>query len=143
MGYYVEYNIEATFKPESEPEMLKAINALHEPETLKAHASGGSWSGGERKEVWYSWVDNPPPGGFTTIEDAMYAWRFDVDQWDGLKHFSFTGEKLGQEEILFEALAPFLDGEIFARGEDGEEWGFRFKDGRMIQLECIKNWEGA
>ena len=143
MGYCVEYNIEATFEPESEPEMLKAINALHEPETLKANARGGSWSGGECKQVWYAFTDNPPPGGFTSIEQAMDAWRFEVDQWGGVKGFSFTGEKVGQEEILFEALAAFLDGEIFARGEDGAEWGFRFSEGRMIELKCVKNWEEA
>lgn len=141
MANCVEYNIEATFKPGSKPEMLKAINALHEPAVVAANGSGGSYSGGERKEVWYSWVNNPPEGGFTSLEEALDAWRFELGDWgDGTAWISFTGDKLGQEEILFAALAPYLAGDIYARGEDGEEWGFRFVDGRMIELTCTKTW---
>lgn len=136
MGYYVDYGIDVTFKTEDEPAMLAAINALHAPELVAAQANGGSWSGGECKQKWYSWVGNPPEGGFTTLEEAMLAWRFDVFS----NQFSFTGGKLGQEETLFVALAPWLEGEIYARGEDDCEWGYRFKEGRMRGLTCNKTW---
>lgn len=136
MGYCVDMDIDVQFKTEDEPAMLAAINALHVPELLAAQALGGSWPGGEAKEKWYSWVDNPPEGGFTTLEEAMSAWRYDVFS----NGFSFTGEKLGQDEVLFMALAPFLQGDIYCRGEDDCEWGYRFHDGAMIGMTCTKTW---
>lgn len=62
MGYYVDYNTDdVTIK--NCPEALTAINALHTNDMLKTYASGGSWSGGEANQRWYSWVNNPPEGG--------------------------------------------------------------------------------
>jgi len=136
MGYYVSYDTDnVTINNCSEA--LAAINALHTSDMLEAHASGGSWSADKVNQRWYSWVSNPPEGGFQTLEKAMRAWRFSLDD-DNLFHF--IGEKLGDEEVLFNALAPYLEGEIYARGEDGAEWGFKFHNGKMISLECIRTW---
>lgn len=137
MGYYVSYNIEATIDMSKEAEALAAINALHDPEKVKSFGHGGSFSGGQYTERWYSWVRNPEPGGFSNLFEAMTAWRFALDK-DGT--FYFDGGKVGQEEILFEALTPFLSGDIYARGEDDYEWGFRFQNGKMTELQCKRDW---
>lgn len=138
MGYYVSYNIEAQIDMSKEAEALAAINDLHKPEVISANARGGSFSGGERIGVWYSWVENPGPDGFKSLSDALWAWRFSLsDNGD----FYFEGGKLGQEEVLFNALAPFMKGTIYARGEDDCEWGYRFRDGRMIELTCERTWK--
>lgn len=135
MGYYVDYNTDdVTIK--NCPEALTAINALHTNDMLKTYASGGSWSGGEANQRWYSWVKNPPEEGFKTLEEAMSAWRFNLQD----NSFYFTGEKLGDEEVLFTALAPYLEGEIYGHGEDSAEWGFKFHNGKMIGLECVRTW---
>ncbi len=136
MGYYVDYNTDdVTIK--NCPEALAAINALHTNDMLEAYAGGGSWScGKEVDQRWYRWVDNPPEEGFKTLEEAMSAWRFNLQD----NSLYFTGEKLGDEEVLFTALAPYLEGEIYARGEDGAEWGFKFHNGKMIGLECVRTW---
>lgn len=135
MGYYVDYNTDdVTIK--NCPEALAAINALHTNDMLKAYASGVSFSGGKANQRWYSWVNNPPEGGFKTLEEAMCAWGFNLED----NSFYFTGEKLGDEGVLFAALAPYLEGEIYARGEDGAEWGFKFHNGKMIGLECVRTW---
>lgn len=137
MGYYVTYDIEATFKKVDEPAMLAAINALHEPEVMNPRARDGSWSGGKHTACWYSFTDNPPPGGFASLEEALEAWRFEAqDVGGGEVGLCFNGDKSGQEEVLFAALAPYLTGNIYASGEDGAVWGYRFRDGKMITLSC-------
>ena len=139
MGYYVDYSIEASFKVEDAPKVLAAINALHTPERL-AMASGCRYKEGKCVEKWYSWVDNPPQGGWTDVETAIGAWRFNTNLCEELYWLGFDGSKCGDEEFLFEAIAPWLEGEIYARGEDGYEWGYRFKDGCMTHLQCEKIW---
>jgi hypothetical protein len=141
MGYCVSYDIEATMKKEHEAAALAAINALHDPDLVWGKGTGGSWSGGVRTAAYYAWTDNPPEGGFTSLEEALNAWRFETDDdCGGCLSFSFSGEKCGQEEVLFKALAPFLEGDIYGRGEDDAEWGYRFRDGMMIELFCEKTW---
>jgi hypothetical protein len=140
MGYYVSYKIEAKLDMSREAEAVAAINALHEPSAVETHGNGGSWSGGVRTRACYSCTDNPPEGGFKTLKDALSAWRFELSELRGYEgEFTFTGEKLGQEERLFDALAPFLEGDIYASGED-DEWGYRFKDGKSITLSCMREW---
>lgn len=137
MGYYVTYNIKASFKRENEPAMLAAINALHDPEVMNPQSRGGSWEGGKQTCFWYAFTDNPPPGGFTTLDAALKAWRFEADNYaETSAGLCFNGDKLGQEEILFATLAPYLTGDIYASGEDGFAWGYRFRDGKLINLNC-------
>ena len=141
MGYYVSYNIDVSFKKEDADKVLAAINALHEPELMKKQASGGRWSEGEKKEIWYSWVENPPAGGWIDLNDAFGQWGFDLsDEIGGIYTFYWSGEKLGDEECFFEAISPWLTGSIYARGEDDDEWGFSFHDGKMSSLKCIREW---
>ncbi|MBK8467614.1 MAG: hypothetical protein IPL32_17510 [Chloracidobacterium sp.] len=142
MGYYVEYDIAVTIPAERAPEVIAAINALHDPELMASQSHAGTYQGGVRTHVRYSWTDNPPPGGFTTMEEAFLAWRFNLYSTNEGSQFSFTwcGEKCGDEEHFFRALAPFANGSIYARGEDGAEWGYQYKDSEMRELQCIKQW---
>lgn len=137
MGYHVDYRMSVQIKPENFHLALAAINQLHTPGNLHAYASGGSFGGGMPRQHWYAWVRNPEPGGFKSLEEALEAWRFST--WlrdDRTLGLYFRGEKLGDEEHLFKALTPYWEGEIYAHGEDGEQWGYRFRDGRMITLHC-------
>jgi len=131
MGYYVSYVIDTTVVEGNEAEALATINALHTPKIMKL-LGGGSHG--------YSWVRNPPEGEFKTLEEAFAAWRFEF--FPENNSFNFVGEKLGDEEVLFNALAPYLTiGDIYGRGGDGAEWGYRFTPGcPMIHLSCVKTW---
>ena len=135
MGYHVTYYMAVQIRPEHFAGALTAINELHNPDNLRAHASGGAYGGGKPREIWYAWVSNPGPDGFSTLEEALQAWRFGTHtlQNDALALY-FTGEKHGDEQILFERLAPFMEGTIKAMGEDGEQWGYCFRDGKIIDL---------
>lgn len=74
-----------------------------------------------------------------TLGDAMRLcnWSFDTDDATGdAVMIFFEGEKLLDDEKLFEAIAPFVeDGSyIDMMGEDGYAWRWLFKDGKLKEL---------
>ncbi len=144
MGYCVDISIGGMdFPKDKVPAVLAAINALHLPENMKG--SGGSWSGGKQTSRCYSWTSNPGPGGFKTLTDAFHAWRYDAhEDPEGNVHLDyFSGEKWGDDEVLYGAIAPFVpeDGYIECRGEDGHQWRYLF-DGKGYKEQSAKvSWE--
>lgn len=125
MGYCMEQRDCAGFKIKAEnvQKALKAIQALHGKESIK-DASGRhfSWVG----EDFYK-IDN--------LKDMLREWRWegDFDEDGNIVYLSFCGEKLGDDEVLFEALAPFIESgaEIEMEGEDGSLWKWCFENGEM------------
>ena len=151
MGYYVSYDFDSIRIPKANiPACLAAINALHTEENKEANAAGGHcWSGGVLISRSYAWTQDPPAGGFTSLEEAFSAWRFESSEIDGDVYLDgWHGEKLGDEETLFFAIGPFVvdatpegyQGTIKARGEDGALWRFLFKDGTVTQQEARIEW---
>ena len=71
-----------------------------------------------------------------TIFDALIAWRWVLEEDANGDAFdpSFTGEKLGDEEILFAAVAPFVVDrsyiQIFCH-DDECVWRWVFEDSRV------------
>ena len=65
---------------------------------------------------------------------AFYAWRYEAgDCGNGdVEVVSFNGEKLGDDKILFDAIAPFVmeTAEVYFRGEDDNFWKLVFKNGK-------------
>lgn len=125
MGYYI-YLRESTasFKKKNSKKVLKAIQELHGKETIE-DSSGPH----------YSWVDD----NFYKIRNIkeMFAeWRWGIIL-DGNNYdiTEYLGEKLGDEVVLFNAIAPYMnDGEIIMQGEDGTMWKWRFKDGEFKEI---------
>lgn len=107
---------------------LAAVKALaYKPEQM----SGGS-SKGER---WYAWVDTNGFVNAATLADAIGAWRWSTTVINGgIVDIYFKGEKLGDDMILFEALAPFVEDGSFIdmEGEDGSLWRWVF-DGKTVR----------
>lgn len=132
MGYCVDVSIDITIPKDKVEDCLKAINELHTPENLK-NASGGSYPDGEK---WHSWVQNPPAGGFVNLQDAFDAWRYETRNSNGdIKVERFSGEKWGDDELLYNTIAPFVsNGNIYVCGEDDEHWKYEFKDGQAKHL---------
>jgi len=142
MGYCVSIEItNVRISADKVAECLAAINAMHEASTLKGNAGGGSTVG----DYWYSWVQNPPEGGFKSLTAAFDAWRYValVNEVDGdVRLDFFQGEKWGDDEQLFEIIAPFInEGLIEVRGEDGARWRYEFEDGSMSRQDAITVWE--
>lgn len=149
MGYDVEMDISGVVIPADKvADCLAAVNEMFTDENLSAHAGGGA--GGPsiteetpvREKRWYSWVGNPDDDGFPS---PLIAWRYyaeeNEDQSVTLQYFE--GSKLGDDEQLFAALAPFVKSGalIECRGEDGAHWRYVFENGEMKEQEAIVRWE--
>jgi len=145
MGYYVDIIIENAYFTD-EVGALKAINAMHDAEVMAKNAGGGSYEYGKAVDKWYSWVKNPNPEGFTSLEDALSAWRYESDRNRNghLEITYFTGEKLGDDEQLLYAIAPYLNEDVIFtfRGEDGALWRYIIgEDGHLQYQEASIVWE--
>jgi hypothetical protein len=136
MGYCVD-QIGANFRIASEnlDKALAAVKALMGEEDKM---SGGSYEGGRLTERWFSWVTTEQVIHAKTLAEALWAWRWEavVDE-DGVSAIYFNGEKWGDDDKLFQALAPFVKcgSYISFRGEDGCMWQFYFEGGKMKEKQ--------
>lgn len=130
MGYCVDMDLYDVFIPhEKFDEALKAIKDL---QNYPDQMGGGSWGPNGQVKRWYSWVGDVTSAN--TLKDALSEWRYGAeDDADGLYVAYFNGEKLGDDTILWKALAPFIKdgGVINCRGEDGEVWRWKFSGGKF------------
>lgn len=129
MGYYINQR-ESDFKIKAENK-LKALEALKAIAGNKDNMGGGSSSG----EKWYSWVDMNYVNR-DTLEAAIVDWRWELylDDNGDVNDIGFIGEKYGDEEHLFNALAPFVEpgSYIEMSGEEYEIWRWKF-DGESMK----------
>ena len=108
---------------------LAAIKALaNTPERM----GGGSSTG----EKWYSWVDTKKFVNAETLADALGEWRWNCyirEDTGDLVEITFDGEKLGDDEILLSAIAPFVEAGSYIEmeGEEGCHWKWCF-DGKTM-----------
>lgn len=135
MGYYVQGDSHKfLLKAGQEDAIRAAIRELNTHDELK---NGGSYSGGEKKEMWFSWMnDFPYDKDFTTVELLERIGFDDVDtDIDGnIIHLFYDG-KTGQENLFLATLAPFIeDGSIIEwKGEEDERWRWVFEGGEMFE----------
>jgi len=113
---------------------LAAIKDLAGKETI--HDSSGTH---------FSWVDTNRFLSAETLEDALEAWRWEVslDKSGDIKYIYFIGEKSGDDEMLFKAIAPFVESDCYIemQGEDGAMWRWVFSDGKMQERYARVSWE--
>lgn len=102
---------------------VNAIISLHGQETYQDH---------------FSWVDR----NFyqlNSLKDILNAWRWEplYDESGNIQQLEFTGEKLGDDELLFKTLAPFIEPDSFInfRGEDNYHWQYAFDGKTMKELQ--------
>ena len=110
MGYCISQD-EAIFSVEKKhfSDMLLAIQRI----------KSGAWTNGTLNCI--------------TVEDALKEWRW-YPEFDGrgnISYIQFQGEKSGDEDKLFDAIAPYVDSGSFIQmhGEDGCIWRWVF-DGK-------------
>jgi hypothetical protein len=94
----------------------------------------------------FAYVDPRRLARATTFAGAMYAWRWlpSVDGEGNIVSLEFTGEKEGDEDILFEAIAPWVrDGSfVVAACEDGRVWRWLFQSGRVLRQTAKLSFDG-
>jgi hypothetical protein len=112
---------------------LKAIKALKGQESI--HDGSGAH---------FSWVRND----FHKINDfkeMMDEWGWEVvfDEEGNVTDLRFEREKIGDEVILFCAIAPFVDagGYIEMQGEDGALWRWKFDGKTCVEVAAKVSWE--
>lgn len=112
---------------------LKAVKDLSGKETI-TDGSGRH----------FSWVDH----NFAKANDfksVMKAWRWEVvfDDDGNVSDLRFYGEKLGDDFILLNAIAPFVKngGYIEMHGEDGTMWRWLFNGKTCTEKEAKVVWE--
>lgn len=100
----------------------KALNAI---KTLVG-------KGGNRNdsEIHFDWVNDTFYKNVESLEEALLAWRWStkIDNIGNIIEICFEGEKYGNDYILFQKIAPFVENDSVIRmiGEDGGifEWQF-------------------
>ena len=76
----------------------------------------------------YGWTHHD--SSVDNLRDALEEWRWDYDKY-GL---NFGGEKIGDDQVLFDAIAPFVKEGSYLQmqGEDGCIWRWYF-DGKTCE----------
>lgn len=146
MGYYIDVSVNNVVIPADKVQVcLAAINGMHEKNVVMSRGGGGEWKAGSKADGWYSWVRNPGTEGFSNLLDALGDWRWEAteDVLGSVTIEYFTGEKYGDDELLFTAIAPYIagGGAIEFRGEDGAMWRYLFEGGEMHEQSAEISWE--
>ena len=106
-------------------------------EAIKRLDAANIWP--DSRSQHFAFVESKAYENANSVHEAMKAWRWfvDCDDEDNIITTEFLGEKLGDEDILFEAIAPFVrDGStIQMAGEDGKIWRWIFHQGTVQQQE--------
>jgi hypothetical protein len=168
MGYYV-YQEDGMLVIEQSKfkACYEALCNLNARDDLKR---GGGWGGeissdqprpegiGYHPARWFSWMDADYPFTCSNLLQVLQQLGFECEIADrdfnptdvnlpafksgDLCNVSWNGEKMGQEDLFFEALAPFISNNSFIewRGEDNEMWRWLFKDGTMVIQKPVIFW---
>lgn len=119
-------------RAENKAPALQALIDMWKPEVMDANgARGGSYGGGQTQRS-YSWMHGTSlaAGECNSFEEGMDDWRYPVttDDEGNVTGISFDGEKIGDEDHLFRAIAPFVTPGSWLefQGEDGSRWRVTF-----------------
>lgn len=114
MGY--TFRVDATdFKilKERQTEALQAVKRLFKDKSTR-----------------FSWVHHEDAVRAKDLNEFLGEWRWtpSYDKAGNIVDVSFIGEKIGDEDTLFDALGPYVEAgsTIECTGEDGSFWRWRF-----------------
>jgi hypothetical protein len=140
MGYCVTIEIEGVaIAQDKAAACLKAIVAL--------------FDGGKT----YSWVDKPRDAQRRSLVEMFKHWAYNATAEEGetcptCGHAKpgrvtlnyYNADKWGSDETLYNAIAPFVEGDdgvIKIIGEDGDKWRYLFKGGKAVRQDAKTTWE--
>jgi hypothetical protein len=132
MGYYVKNTESHFFIPKEYHGMaLQAIKDF----MLKTYTADS----GMQVIRSFPWVSTDEVASSDRLQDALLAWRWDayIDENGDIANLSFEGEKLGEDEILFNLISPYVkEGSyIVMQGEDNWTWRWYF-DGKNYREQA-------
>ena len=117
-------------KSQNKQACLEAIKKLHGKETYESH---------------FSWVDEDFYEA-KTLEKAFECWNWKIeldDKGEDVVGIYFEGKKLGDDELLFTTIAPFVESGSYIEmeGEECALWCWNFSDGKMVEKYPNIDWE--
>lgn len=116
MGYYIDVIAQFRIPADKKEDALRAVRALKEDGST------------------YSWV-NDDFALRGTLKETLEDWRYDIDEdKDGnVVGIYFAAQKLGDDDMLFNALAPYVDAGSYLEvsGEEGAQWRWTFDGTKM------------
>lgn len=134
MGYCInQEDISFSIKKENFPGALKALNkAVNEDHTVTDWVSEKDVSG----------INDPQEALKELLEECRWQPTFDSD--GNISDLDFTGEKYGDDDELFTALAPYVDAGSYIemRGEDDAHWRWNFDGKTMEENHGKMDYEG-
>ncbi len=72
-----------------------------------------------------------------TISEIFDAWRWSIDtNYNGdISGINFIGEKLGDDNIFFQAIAPYVEEGSYIQmfNDSGKTWRWCFENGKMLE----------
>lgn len=123
-----------TLKHSNEKGALAAIKALVGSETI-TDSSGKH----------FSWVDKDFAEKFDNLHDMMEEWRWELEYDDDgdVDAIQFTGEKMGDDKLLFDTIAPFVEAGSYIemQGEDGSKWKWTFDGKTCTEMQPSDTYE--
>jgi len=128
MGYYIQQRTtQFCIKAKNQTKALVAVKGLVGQEPIGAH---------------FSWVGNFSDAD--SFQEVMEEWRWEVEfneRGDVIDLF-FNGQKLGDDELLFQTIAPFVEAGSYIEilGEEGEMWRWAFDDKECTELSPTIIW---
>ena len=133
MGYCInQRNCEFFIKKE---DFGKVLQAIRDTVNLEDRMSGRTWQEGKTIEKYFSWTETKKIKNAKNIFKAFSSWNWnvDVDEDGNINYIHFLGEKIGDDEVLFEQIAPWVKHGSWIEmiGEDGEVWRWIFENGKM------------
>lgn len=142
MGYYVNLlNSSVKIAEENLDKAYQAVCAINDP-MYDGQKRGGSF-GGDKEVKWYSWMGENYPDTCKDLAEVLEMLGFEVETVgeDGSLSVFAYNSKTGQENLFFQALAPFIVGEMEWRGEDGCHYKWCFDGEEMVVLQGTISYE--
>ena len=139
MGYSMfQLGEHVRIRAERKAAALAGLRALIGQETI--HVAAGDH---------FAFVDAARFAAARTLEDALFAWRWSPE-WDDpdspepdIVSLGFEGESAGDDDLLFRALAPYVEAGswIAMAGEDGALWRWFFDGAGVVKQPGSLVWD--
>jgi len=144
MGYCMEqHGGEFFIAAEDQAKALAAAKQLFDDVNSKGR--GGSYSGGQKTASWFSWVDTKTALNTSTLADMFdeWGWSVEEDEDGNINGLWFDRDKIGQEELLFQTIAPWVKSGSYVEmhGEDGTMWRWCWENGKCSEKYANVSWE--
>lgn len=130
MGYCIKMtDSNFSIKSENFAKALEALKGAFKEENMTISDASGKH---------FSWVSTKRVLDCDTLEKALEEIRYlsVYDENGDICNLVFTGQKYGDEDVFFNALAPYVEAGSYLcfEGEDGDIWTWAFSGGKVAYL---------